>query len=1202
MPLKHLELVGYKTFASKASFEFADSITAIVGPNGSGKSNIADSLRWVLGEQSYSLLRGKKTVDMIFAGSEQRPRAGMASATVVFDNQNGWLPIDFAEVALTRRAYRDGQNEYLINGQKVRLRDVTELLGKGGLAGHTYTIIGQGLVDAALSLKADERRKLFEEAAGIGLYRGRREEALRRLETTRRNLERVQDILAELGPRLRSLERQARRTQEYEQVKADLHLLLQEWYGYHWHTAQRELKEGREAARLQEKNLQQARALQGTFDQQMGALRERIHGLRARLNAWHRELGQFHTRRERLGRELAIAEERQRALAERSAASQTEQARLHEEHRLHQERLARASAELERLQKESGEAREQQQAIQLALQTRQQERASAARLIQDTETRLAQLAAQQARQSAQQDELARRIETLAAGRAELEQALAAAAAARRTLGGQLAAAALALQTAEHAALAARTALHTAQARATETEASRQQTLETSARHQADLARLSAQLEVLEQAEQAHAGYSAGARTLLEAAGRGELDALRTALGGQLEVPAEYETAIAAALGPYLDAVLLRGASPLLPALQRLAEANANGALLPLDSLAPPAPLHPVDDPACLGVAASLVRVSPELRPAVDLLLGNMLVVRDWETAQRLGRAGSPGAVTPSAAFVTLGGEILHPEGAVTIGGRGTSGVIARPRQKREIAGQQAALEKMILTLAAERAELEQSLAAAHAETTRLAAALEDALAAEDAAREARRAAAVHLEQAETRLGWQQEQLRGLDQQLEEANAARLENETALNGMRAQMQAAETELRRQRTHLLDIPLDDLQTQAAHWSTQFAVGERAVADARLRQEERRQALADSGERLRQLETQLAGNTSGRSQLTEEESRLRVEETELAGQIRALQTLIDPVDAELAAAEARQDQEQANETASRQALAVAERHHAQAQISFARRQEALDNLRQRIEDDFGLVAFEYVEDVAGPTPLPLGDIVQSLPLVDELSPGMEENIRRQRAQMRRMGAINPDAQREYLEVNERHNFLTAQVADLIQAEKDILEVINELDVIMEREFRTTFENVAREFKETFTRLFGGGSARLVLTDPDDLSVSGVDIEARLPGRRSQGLSLLSGGERSLTATALVFSLIKVSPTPFCVLDEVDAMLDEANVNRFAELLRELSQKTQFIIITHNRNTVQVADTIYGITMGRDSASQVLGLKLDEVADVVE
>ena len=257
--LKSLELQGYKTFASKTHFEYPANITAIVGPNGAGKSNVADSLRWVLGEQTYSLLRGKKTEDMIFAGSEQRPKASMASATIEFDNEDGWLPIDFSHVSITRRAYRDGQNEYYLNGQKVRLREISELLAKAGLAERTYTIIGQGLVDAALSLKPDERRRFFEEAAGIGLYRSRREEALTRLNNTQRNLERVKDILSELEPRLHSLERQAKRVDEYDRIKADLQVLLREWYGFKWHATQKELRDALKFSRLQEEELLKVR-------------------------------------------------------------------------------------------------------------------------------------------------------------------------------------------------------------------------------------------------------------------------------------------------------------------------------------------------------------------------------------------------------------------------------------------------------------------------------------------------------------------------------------------------------------------------------------------------------------------------------------------------------------------------------------------------------------------------------------------------------------------------------------------------------------------------------------------------------------------------------------------------------------------------------------------------------------------------------
>ena len=312
--LKSLELQGYKTFASRTHFEFPADITAIVGPNGAGKSNVADSLRWVLGEQTYSLLRGKKTEDMIFAGSEQRPKASMASATIEFNNEDGWLPIDFSAVSITRRAYRDGQNEYFINGQKVRLREISELLAKAGLAERTYTIIGQGLVDAALSLKPDERRRFFEEAAGIGLYRSRREEALNRLNNTQRNLERVQDILSELEPRLRSLERQAKRVEEYDRIKADLQVLLREWYGYKWHATQRELREALKFSRLKEGELHQVRQEQAGIETHIGGVRTQLQEMRQQLNTWHTESAELHRRREQVSRSLAVSDERKRAM------------------------------------------------------------------------------------------------------------------------------------------------------------------------------------------------------------------------------------------------------------------------------------------------------------------------------------------------------------------------------------------------------------------------------------------------------------------------------------------------------------------------------------------------------------------------------------------------------------------------------------------------------------------------------------------------------------------------------------------------------------------------------------------------------------------------------------------------------------------------------------------------------------------------
>ena len=1203
--LKSLELQGYKTFASRTLFLFSEGITAIVGPNGSGKSNIADSLRWVLGEQSYSLLRAKKSEDMIFSGSELRPRAGMASATITFDNSDGWLPIDFAEVAITRRSYRDGQNEYLINGQRVRLKDVTELLARSGLAERTYTIIGQGLVDAALALKAEERRKLFEEAAGTGLHRTRREEAQRRLEVTARNLERVQDILAELQPRLRSLERQARRAQEYEQVKADLRVLLREWYGYHWHSAQKALAEARENARAQEAALLRSREKAGELTDQLTQLRDRLQALRGSLNAWHRQSAQVHTRREAVSRELAVADERIRSLQEQQASAGVELARLEEELGLYREQVDSAQQEYSRLEAELNDARRQVEEARKALAARQAERGRAEKALQDARHRLSSLNARQSQLQARLAERQAQVERARQTLKSAEQAVAAAekdlqAAQERARGTDEA-----RQAAEHAYQQAEQAVAAARQRVAQVEASRREAQERRAAAAAELARLRAQLDVLDQAEQALSGYASGTRLLLEAARKQRLTGVSGALSAHLEVPAEYETAIAAALGEYLDAVLLDDNPD--TALDLLGKDALRGVLLPLQALKPP-DLPQVSLPEqdgtlnghFLGRAADLVKAPPELRPAVDLLLGQVLVVRDRQTARRV-LAGQP----PQARAVTLAGEVFLAGGPVMTTGsgadKGGQTLLGRQRQRRELAGRIASAETDLQALDESLQGCERELKSLQAEVDRLLQEQRTKRKDLDQAAQAASQARLNEEQARRQVQWQQEQLKRQQADIArgEEEAGKLKKELA--GLDQEIGRARDEVRAASGRLAELGLEEFQAELSHWNTRAAVAERALTDGKARLQERKAAL-ERAERTRDgLQARRADLERQIASLDQSKAEQRKEEARIAEEIEALRKLIEPAEAELESLEKEQARLQDAEASARQMLSQAEHHHAQARIALARRQEAHDSLRQRIEDDFGLVAFEYTEDTSGPTPLPLDGMVEELPLVRQLSPEIEEAIKRMRAQLRRMGAINPEAQSEYQEVKERFDFLTEQVKDLQAAEADVRQVIAELDALMQREFRKTFDAVAVEFKEIFTRLFDGGSARLVLTDPDDLNETGIDIEARLPGRRTQGLSLLSGGERSLTAVALVFALLRVSPTPFCVLDEVDAMLDEANVGRYRELLRELSETTQFIVVTHNRNTVQAADVIYGVTMGRDSASQVLSLRLDQVSQVV-
>jgi chromosome segregation protein len=1176
--LKSLELHGYKTFASRTVFEFPSDITAIVGPNGSGKSNIADALRWVLGEQSYSLLRGRKTEDMIFAGSDQRPRAGMAASTITFDNEDGWLPIDFSEVSIMRRAYRDGQNEYLLNGQRVRLKEISELLAQSGLAERTYTIIGQGLVDAALSLKPEERRRFFEEAAGIGLYRSRREESINRLDATRRNLERVRDILGELEPRLQSLEKQARRVQEYERIKADLRMLLREWYGYHFHRTQSDLAHSQEITHSQEARLEQARQQLHGVEEEVAQKRSQLQSLRSELNDWHVQLSGLHRQSEQVSRTLAVMDERQRALGEQKGNLQSDQARLEEEQKAAQDRLQALIEEKDWLQSELTDSQAQAEKARQNFLTRQQQRQIAERKLGDWRRQLVAAETKQVHFRAHHTELVSRSETLLKSQQTLALAFEQGEKALQQAQNRMAQVKEQRLQAENEVKQADQEIQSSRRAVAEIEAGRKRTQEKAAQISTDKARLIAQLGVLEQAEKSFSGLNQGARYILQEARQGKIGGKFSAISGLIDVPAQYELAIAAVLGDYLDGILVDDQAGLENALVLLGKGEKGRAVLIPNQATRPGEKIILEDPDCLGVAIDLVSYSTDLQQLARLLLGQVLVVKDRGAARRIA------SLLPlTARAVTLQGEVFWGSGVVIAGQDGRAGMIGRPRQKRELQETMAQSNSKLQEMSH---ELQQFEAALLTQQKLLQEAEKRSRLANQQLNQANQSfqqATLEIDRLRQKQDWQSGQLEGLDSQLQRAIVEiKVNNEG---------------LRQQSRELNTLPLEELQGEVTHWNTSLAVAERAVKEADRRLVEHQQAL--TGYQLQQanLGQRLTGIVASLDQLDKERGDYRAQEELLNGEITALQQKIEPAENDLNIAEKEFSHLQENQTVAQQAVTVAERYATQAQLEMTRNREALDSLRRRIEEDFGLVVYEYDNNIAGPNPLPLEGMTEQLPVVKELAPEIEEGINRQRALLRRLGAINPEAQTEYQAVRERYDFLTVQVDDLKQADADLRQVITELDELMRKEFRKTFDAVAAEFRQMFTRLFGGGSAHLSLTNEEDPNETGIDIETRLPGRREQGLSLLSGGERSLTAVALIFALLKVSPTPFCVLDEVDAMLDESNVGRFCDLLSELSRNTQFIVITHNRNTVQTAGVIYGVTMGRDSTSQVISLKLDEV-----
>lgn len=1193
--LKSLELHGYKTFATRTLLEFPAAITAIVGPNGSGKSNVADSIRWVLGEQAFSLLRGRKTEDMIYSGSEQRARASMASSSITFDNEDGWLPIDFSEVILTRRAYRDGQNEYFLNGQRVRLREISELLAKSGLAERTYTIIGQGLVDTALSIKPEERRRFFEEAAGIGLYRGRREEALQRLEKTTHNLERVKDILSELEPRLRSLERQAKRAQEFKQIKADLDVLLRDWYGYYWHHTQKDLNHAKELLRQQSAKLRQAKAEQDKAEKDVQTARDRLQALRSELNQWHVESADLHREQEKVSRSLAVMDERYKSLLDQQQGVESELNRLEEEQTGRKERIQSFEEERKQLEAEMADAQARAAEAQKMLQERQSERRNAEAALRDARNALVAVETRKVQLSAQLQELTNRLEELKRSQNNLKQAVENEKSTFETAQKKLGALIREREKFEIDYEEAQEAIAGLQEKLNGLETTRKKHVEERNRMEAERSKLVARIEVLEQAERSMSGLNQGAKFLMEAAQKGRIKGKLRAFSSILEVKAEYEQAIAAALGDFLDGVILDEEMEAETLLEMLSDGEKGRAVM----LSPREgdggrEAAPLPNPDVLGWASSFVKASERYQSIIQQLLGSVVLVKDRSAARKV-----LSELPDSVRAVTLRGEVFWGSQVVMAGQDGKASKIARPRQQRELQSQVDDLDYELDRTSEALDKLKKEISALQEEEQKGRKNAQDINQNLNRALKAQQQANLELEQVRQRSKWQRDQLAAGEEQIRKAQERISQIEKELESIEKSIGERNEQVREHNRDLHSLPLDDAQNQVSHWQTNLAVTTRAIKELDRRMEEARGQLSASQNRKMGLYQRQASIAVSQEALEAEKRDLRQEEARLSLLIDELSGKITPAENELVGLEHDYTAMMKSLATAQQTATIAERHESQAQHELTRQREALESLRQKIEDDFGLVEFEYSENISGPTPLPLGEMVAQLPVVEEISEGLEESIKQQRGMLRRLGAINPEAQTEYESVNERYHFLVTQVDDLKKADADLREVIQELDELMRIEFRKTFDAVAAEFKKMFTRLFGGGSAKLELVNEEDISNAGIDIEARLPGRREQGLSLLSGGERSLTAVALIFALLRVSPTPFCVLDEVDAALDEANVGRFCDLLRELSENTQFIVITHNRNTVQASDVIYGITMGRDSASQMISLKLDEITE---
>ncbi|MEV4529357.1 chromosome segregation protein SMC [Streptosporangium sp. NPDC049304] len=1227
MYLKTLTLRGFKSFASATTLRFEPGITAVVGPNGSGKSNVVDALAWVMGEHSAKSLRGGKMEDVIFAGTSSRAPLGRAEVTLTIDNTDGMLPIDYSEVTISRLMFRAGQSEYAINGDTCRLLDIQELLSDSGIGREMHVIVGQGQLDQVLHAGPEERRAFIEEAAGVLKHRKRKEKALRKLDAMQANMTRVQDLTTELRRQLKPLGRQAEIARKAAVIQADLRdarlrLLADDVLTLRTtleremadeeavRTRRAEVETELEQGQVAESELESAEAeaqprlaaAQETFFR-LSSLRERLRGLAGLAAERHRHATETAVERrgrdpEDFEREAEEVREQERVLAELlegereslaeavARRAETEAALAAEERRLAAE--ARAAADrregLARLRGQVGAARSRAGAAEEEIgRLRNSLREAEQRAEEAQAEHEGQERAEPSADPALAEELEIALETVEQARESVESARAGVEEAKAAVAGP--------NSALGAARAALTAAREADQRA-----------------QREVAALGARFEAL---EMGLAGGADGGAALLAADLAGVLGPVAT----MLSVRPGAEVAVAAVLGAAAEAVAVDSLRSAADAIEFLRGHEGGHATLVIASGG--AGKTPAGSPVPVPVtgaewAIDLVTVSPELRAAAAHLLAGVLVVDDLATASKAVEQ------CPELRAVTRSGDLLGSHTARGGSGGGTSALqmraaldeaaadLAEARVAAELAGTE--LEE---TAEAE-AEAQLAVEAAQARVAEAQTGVQNAQAGVNAAQAALDRVRARQREADQKVA---AVARRLAQLGAAAKAARDECERLAGGVRAAEEArdrdaaglAELEERLAAAdgakELETEPSTDLRDELAE----------ICATARQDEMELRLAVRTAEERVRGIEGRADELTRAAEREREERSRAAerrewrrrqartaqavVRGAELA--LRALETSLEAAAGERDEAELARGQIDASLKAVRIRVRelsgeldkLVNRAHG-SEVARTEQRLRLEQLEGRAVEEYGVEADTLIAEYGPGEPVPTAD-------GDPVPYDRDEQLKRARAadrQMSQLGKVNPLALEEFAALEERHSFLTSQLEDLKKTRRDLLLVVKEVDDRVEQVFGAAFADVAREFETIFTRVFPGGEGRLLLTDPENMLTTGVEVEARPPGKKVKRLSLLSGGERSLTAVAFLVSIFKARPSPFYVMDEVEAALDDTNTQRLLTLFEELRQTSQIIIITHQKRTMEIADALYGVSMRGDGVTQVISQRLRE------
>ncbi|XID95182.1 chromosome segregation protein SMC [Paenibacillaceae bacterium WGS1546] len=1185
MFLKRIELTGFKSFADRTELEFVRGITAVVGPNGSGKSNISDGIRWVLGEQSAKSLRGGNMQDIIFAGSDSRKAVNFGEVSLTLDNADKALPLDFSEVTVTRRVHRTGESEYLINKQPCRLKDITELFMDTGIGREAYSIIGQGRIEEILSTRSEDRRGIFEEASGIVKYKSRKKEAQKKLEDTENNLLRIHDLVSELSGQIEPLREQAEKAEAYKQLKEELKnkeiaLYVHQIEGVHasWTQTNEKLAALREEQLALSSFVSKHDALLEEERQALFQLEELLEKLQDELLRCSEETeksegyvellnerrSHLERTREGLQQSLASADERIGQGAEEELALKAKRDRLDEE-------LAQLAAK---------QADEEEKLALADGSTEVEERLKAE--LFDTLNAMAQARNDIRYGEGQREVLERRMARIAEEEAKWREQVEALGVRRTALEEKLEAVTRSLNEVRDRYVAEG-------ARSSELQRKLEEAQASVRRFEQKKEALISRRDTIKELQNDYDGFQHGVREVLRASKRGSLHGVHGAVAELVSVPGHLETAIETALGAALQHIVMEDEKCSRTAIAYLKQRQSGRAtFLPLDVIRPRI-ISEGDRRALaqadgfVGIASELVGFEPKYSAIVGSLLGNVLISETLEQANRIASR-----LQYRYRVVTRDGDVVNAGGSMTGG--------SLQKKSANLLGRQRQLE-----------ELEREIAEMEATRERARAEVDDLK--KEAAQVAQNIEQLRNQGEQERLREQQAssegaQLEQEERQLEEQRAALQAEKAAFDaeagGLASGKEEAEARLARLTEDEARIQerireAEELRRKSAtaKEELQAALTRLKVSIARMEQERSsmdeqlgryRSDLSRLASERKQLQESLAHNEAESARNAEESTEHRERLNELKIRKQQLTESIEFKRADRAEKQKELERKEGETKEQRGKLRSVDDSLRQAEIAVNRMDVELDNLLRKLSEEYE-IGFELAKE--------------RYPVPDDI-PSAQNEVRDMKRKIASLGDVNLGAIEEFKRVSERFDFLSAQENDLIEAKTKLHGIIREMDEEMSKRFRTTFEEIRKHFVVVFSRMFGGGRADLILVEPDRPLDTGIDIVAQPPGKKLTNLQLLSGGERALTAIALLFAILHVKPVPFCVLDEVEAALDEANVARYAQYMREFSDSTQFIVVTHRKGTMEEADVLYGVTMEEGGVSKLVSVRLEDTEEM--